>query len=653
MEEKKIWNIYVKPKYKKSKKKAFNIKDYKSINSLNIELNKMTILVGENASGKSNILKYFNENSISFFDLDDVIKEMVKKFHSHSIGTIDGFRSSNDEIVIKPLGINKLRLSLTLDENKEIFKYTTPYANTKELPLEKTLKIGKYLEENKTSYNTTLKYFQNNLPSKYNYRNNKRIDEISFFIISMNMSNLPHSNVETLISEKLLNLLEIGFDIKNEQDNIFEVLSMIPAVNNNINTILYENIELKKYDKINNKDKKISVYLNLDVETKSNGKTSANGFKILIRDEAENTVFPTQLKSSGINNIITIITISEFLRYLIINYPKKDYHKLNFLFLLDEPELYLHPKIQKNLITYLYELSNQVDGIYLLIATHSSYIIHKNTIDSTYVINYEVNEGTTAVKLIDMIDSEAKNYNIFAPIEDSLGLSFNEFLHPIIFVEGKEELDIFKRIKEVYKYTNSIHSLNGKNKFASIAILLEKFKKKNNNFFVFLDADFNFNIDFKFVEKGKELLTKLSHNIFFIGKEIYTFDEYEKTKKDECLEDFIIFNIFDDTEYKILCIIINEVWEKYFNFDISHIFNDIKNFTSVIQCIRSILKENKEITTQYIDEKIIISDEIKYVRFKDVTTFVESKIKENIKEYLIANDKYSKFETKIIEIISK
>lgn len=657
MEDKKIWTLYVKPIYKKSPKRIFSINNYKTIQKLTIKLDKLTILVGENASGKSNVMQYFSSHSANYFNWVDVAEKLAHSFYGHAGGALDGYRSRNDEIVFKPLGINNIPLMIKLNENNETFTYQTPSISTKDLPIAKTLGIGTYLSEGENAFSKTKQFFVNAISKSFESFKNKNIntieDTIPFFTTRFDISNMQKKNVEESISTKLMKFLEIGFDIENEQNDIYEVLSFLPEIKNNINKILFENIELKKYDKKNALDKAISVYLNLQTNTNDNGIIKVSSFQILIRDEAENKVFPPHLKSSGVNNIVSIVIVLEFLKYLIEKYPDRNYKKLNFLFTIDEPELYLHPKIQKNLINYIYQSSINLESIFFLLATHSPYIVHQNVIESTYVLEYEVNEGTTATKLIDLVHKQQGKYNILGPIEDSLGLSFNEFLHPIIFIEGKEELELFRNISRIYKHTNSIHSLNGKGKFTPIALLLKKFKKENPNFFVFLDADFSFKDDFKAVENATKLLVELSENLFFIGKKIYTYEEYESlAKKNECLEDFIIHNILNDKKYVFLFENTQRIWDKYFILTLA-IPSPIHNFSQVINIMRSTLKSKKKYGTQYLEETILKDKKFIEKNIKDIFVFVETEIKECIKNHLLENTKFKKFEEAIIKVLIK
>ena len=160
-----------------------------------------------------------------------------------------------------------------------------------------------------------------------------------------------------------------------------------------------------------------------------------------------------------------------------------------------------------------------------------------------------------------------------------------------------------------------------------------------------MDADFNFRDDFKSVEDGQKVLEVLSENLFFIGRKIYSFEEHQRLrKKDECLEDFIIYNIFEDKEYTLLTDIVTELWDEYFNLSMSWNAKG-KNFAFIISKIRRVLRDNRD--------DILKKDNLKNQNIKIILRMIETKIKEKIKNMLLGDDiKYMKFEEEILKIIS-
>ena len=60
----------------------------------------------------------------------------------------------------------------------------------------------------------------------------------------------------------------------------------------------------------------------------------------------------------------------------------------NSVILLDEAEMALHPRIQKNLLDYLTDVSRQ-KGLTIFVATHSVTMIKSS--DKHHIISYHIN----------------------------------------------------------------------------------------------------------------------------------------------------------------------------------------------------------------------------------------------------------------------
>lgn len=122
----------------------------------------------------------------------------------------------------------------------------------------------------------------------------------------------------------------------------------------------------------------------------------------------------------------------------------------SFLFFIDEAELHLHPKAQRQLKDVLYDLAKDTDQVF--INTHSSVFVADNC-DNQVIFKVEKNSGETSVSIID--DSE-KQYVVY----DLLGGSPADLLLPnnFIIVEGQSEFEFFTRIiKRFYSDKPAIH----------------------------------------------------------------------------------------------------------------------------------------------------------------------------------------------------
>lgn len=109
-----------------------------------------------------------------------------------------------------------------------------------------------------------------------------------------------------------------------------------------------------------------------------------------------------------------------------------------FLFLIDEAELHLHPKAQRKLKNTLYELAERGDQVF--INTHSSVLISDNEIDQK-IFKVEKFEGVTSIEETNEVDKKSIVY-------DLLGGSPSDILYPsnIVLVEGPSEVELINRI---------------------------------------------------------------------------------------------------------------------------------------------------------------------------------------------------------------
>lgn len=110
----------------------------------------------------------------------------------------------------------------------------------------------------------------------------------------------------------------------------------------------------------------------------------------------------------------------------------------SFLFFIDEAELHLHPKAQRQLKEVLYDLSRDTDQVF--INTHSSVFVADNCTGQS-IFKVEKCSGET---FISEVDESGKPYIIY----DLLGGSPADLLMPnnFIIVEGQSEFEFFTRI---------------------------------------------------------------------------------------------------------------------------------------------------------------------------------------------------------------
>lgn len=126
--------------------------------------------------------------------------------------------------------------------------------------------------------------------------------------------------------------------------------------------------------------------------------------------------------------------------------PKREWTIKNFIFLIDEAELHLHPTAQRKLKNSLIELSNQGDQI--IITSHSSVLI-ADDFDKQSCFKVEKNDKVTDIKSILGTEKKDVVYDSFL----LLGGSPADLLLPrnFLLVEGtSDKLFIDKIIQNFY-----------------------------------------------------------------------------------------------------------------------------------------------------------------------------------------------------------
>lgn len=626
------------PKYKKSNKRVLELsKKYKSINELKLDVSGYTVLIGENASGKTNILEWVYNSQGSYIDSEDLTEEISRRFFEVFYRKKMGGKLL-ENIRYQVLGVNNLKIILEFFNDNEDFKLT---GKNDTMVIQLKALYERYNGENrlkdKESFMSTFSEYVN-----YNKETN------DFFSLLFSFPKYNMNSLEEIVDDYLKKILEIEVLSKgNGTQSVFSILSMLPEINNKINDTLIEKLNLKKDGS--------SLKINLQLDTKEvEGNLRVNKFKILVMDEAEETVFPLKYKSAGLNNIISVVIIVEFLKYLILKYPR--YNELKFLIAIDEPELHLHPYIQTKLTEYLYETTNNEfkNKINILVATHSQNMLCLKSLEKVYIVNYVKNKGTTTTKLLEYKTSESTDINVLKPVEDALGTSFNEFRLPMLIVEGEEEVALFRRIDGIFNKFSNIKCIKGKTNIAPYLIMINKYKDEQENSIILLDADVE-QKDIKSVEKLKDVLEVLKDRIFFIGKEIYTYEEYldgnaglkKKGKFGETLEDFLIEKVLSREKYKEI------VKEIFIEFDFQEIqdvgdsFFELRD-SILFQCLRDNRLKVDDMIKVKVKKEISELEPGDYDKWKTkVKDLVFNKIKEKINAEVQNKENYNKFNEKI------
>lgn len=148
-------------------------------------------------------------------------------------------------------------------------------------------------------------------------------------------------------------------------------------------------------------------------------------------------------------------------------------------FVLEEPELYLHPQAQRELFDSLVELSKGENQV--LIGTHSSSFISLDRYRSICVVRKNsVEEGTTAFQCTEDLFPDAKEKNLFNIaywINPDRGELF--FARKVVLVEGptdKTVLPLLAHKLGVFRHEYTLIDCGSKDSMPSYIQLLNRFK---------------------------------------------------------------------------------------------------------------------------------------------------------------------------------
>ena len=395
------------------------INNYRSIESLVIEVKPVDesytyTLLGINESGKSSILK-----AISLFD-DDKIDYPLDFFNTKEKVTIKFSYSPNDfDITVlcdklikefnfdkeltKKIKIDKVVVKIEFENNLESLKTTYEDIEFKEQIITNytckdkkvTKKINRASEENQDESLDLLAFFIEFLPT--------------YFWSTGHSTTFWKSSSEYLISDEI-DLVEFAKDpkkisipLKNCFDlaQITDVKSEIQLLQNS--PVSIQNLEELLSSKTTKHIKKIWPEHPVKIKFK------INNLKLSFLVEDEGVSFNNKLtsqRSDGFRQLISfLLTLSAE-------------HRIDTLtrsiLILDEPETHLHPTAQINLKNELINISKNDNNNIVFYATHSNYMIDKESMERCFIIKKVNNEKTNIENILLNKTSYAEvNYTVF------------------------------------------------------------------------------------------------------------------------------------------------------------------------------------------------------------------------------------------------
>lgn len=386
------------------------IENYRSIKRIEIDLNKLSIFIGQNNHGKTNLFEaiewFYNSKSSE-------LEEFHKKDPSHTIKVEVIFNEVLESDIEKlSTEANKTKIKNILGEYKE-FSVVKSSSDHK-----RKYFVGGEDKGNPTGLDSAINEF---IP-KLEYINTRiRLDDVSKYK-DKNPIGVMLSGVLTAI-------------IENSQDYI-EFKNQF--------TKLFDNSDSEVRKELDKLGGQVEMYLQKQFPDGTKVKFGVNpphftdllkSFDTSVDDGIETSA---EAKGDGMQRAIMLSIIQAF-----ADYRKKQIGGGSFLFMIDEAELHLHPSAQRSLKKALLDIcaTDQV-----LVNTHSSVFVVDNHF-SQKIFKVEKSLSVTDVYLVEDLEK-------IDIVFDLLGGSPSDLLLPrnFLIVEGKSEFEfITEIIKRFYR----------------------------------------------------------------------------------------------------------------------------------------------------------------------------------------------------------
>ena len=357
------------------------IKNIGKLKNAEVEINGITVITGENNTGKSTISKTLFSLFYGFYDLD-------KKISMRKIGDIENIflrfvRNMNSENLKKIIDIsdkiekkvnyNKDEISRLLQENESFI----PKENLEDVSekISNIIKItSKSYLENMISYIFNIEFDSqiNTIGSNYEGRIILRIkeDEIK---IAIKRNEIAIEKKINLRSEVIY--IDDPFVIDNLNEYRFKDIRYLENHKENLETKLFrENNEINISERIILANKLEQI--NEKLEKVIDGKIKLSQRRWIY--EFKNN------KELNLKNLSTGLKSFAILKRLIENGNLKE----NGTIILDEPEIHLHPEWQLKFAELIVLLQKEF-GMHILLTTHSPYFV--NAIEA-YSEKYGIDE---------------------------------------------------------------------------------------------------------------------------------------------------------------------------------------------------------------------------------------------------------------------
>ena len=413
-----------------------SIKNVGKLKEADVEINGITVITGENDTGKSTVGKVLWSVFNGFYEIDEkVYKEKVSEL----------------EKIIDEIIKENVYKNLSTDYNSffEIFNSTG-----KKIAIE-------FLKGNKNYSEDEIKIIINN------YKKDLKIENISNFVQKINetlkisdkeiikvivsrvMNKEFHNQINAIFSKKKMNIGEISLKIKDKEIDLKIENNEISDVQNyfliNKETMYIDNpfiLDSYDFDDENHQthlatnvfsENENSVISEIKVKKKLNNiyqKLNSVLSGEILENKNSKFVYRKNGEDIDLKNLSTGLKTFAIIKMLLQNGTLEE----NGTIILDEPEIHLHPEWQLKFAELIVLLQKEF-GMHILLTTHSPYFLNaievfseRHKIDDKCKYYVAENEGNSSI-IKDVTGNTREIYRKLArPIQDLENIRYSSDL---------------------------------------------------------------------------------------------------------------------------------------------------------------------------------------------------------------------------------
>jgi len=398
--------------------KKINIKNYRSIKEVEFEPQSLCALVGENNSGKSNILKAINLllgetwPSIRNVSDDDIYGKDLSRDIEIRIW-FDQHLKEDEDAAGNKYTINGFLLRYSH------YKRTTGKRHRGDPKIEfvaidekgDDVKIIKKLQKGQKAYRETVLV------------NSDLRDLVPVVFIDVNRNLQYHlSGSRWTLFGKLL--MDIEKEFTSDITRVKEFQTKIQELNRLLRIKSFEDLEdliktnVIKQTGMSKVDLRFSEHNILEYYKK---------LKLVLKESPEYEEFDALEMGSGIQSAIVIAIINAY----------RDIRKSGAILLIEEPEVFLHPHTRRYFYSLLKELSE--NGNQIFYSTHSTEFVRLDDYKNICIVRKSPETGTQVIQAhrLELARNEKEELKLLTEFDDGRSEIF--FARKVLLIEGPTE----------------------------------------------------------------------------------------------------------------------------------------------------------------------------------------------------------------------